>query len=293
MQCGRLEEAASPRRPFRPSVIAYFHELCRGHIPVLNKLIQKYRLGTYDLFAFEVSPWDVPYWHIERGGELVHCTLVPYRFWDHVPVIRAPDGTERFYRITDPEKLRQGLALEPTAGELELLDAMNFMQRGNYSDAVRRITTAIEAVVESRVRTLISGREGLDAAKQFLEKTRMRFPERVSKYEALVNAQLGEVRKRALEETRKLRNRIVHQGYRIRPAERFVAEKCVVTGRWIFNWFEDDAARKAIRESRVAFRGLGRDAEAGVFCPEITPEGVMLSPLATQAAAHARAARKA
>lgn len=270
------------KRP-NPSAIVYLQELCRAHIPVLNQLIQKYRLATYDLFAFEVSPWDVPYWHIERGEEMVHCLLVPYRFWDHVPVINAPDGTRRFYRMIAPEKLGQSLTFVPTAGELELLDAMNFMQRGNYSDAVRRITTAIEAVVESRIRTLISGRDGVDASERFLEKTRMRFPERVSKYEALVNAQLGEVRKKALEETRKLRNRIVHHGYRIPPAERFVAEKCVVTGRWIFNWFEDDTARKSTRESSVAFRGLGRDAEAGVFRPEITPEGVVLSPLAKQA----------
>src|SRR5208283_3767215 len=43
----------------------YLSELCSAHIPVINKLIQTYRLATYDYFAFEVAPWDVPQWTIE------------------------------------------------------------------------------------------------------------------------------------------------------------------------------------------------------------------------------------
>lgn len=263
----------------RPSVKTYFEELCRAHIPVLNELIQKYRQATYDAFAFEVSPWDVPYWHIARGEEMLRCTLVPYRLWDHVPIIYTRDKKPRFYRIIDPKALRKSLSSEPTAGELELLDAMNFMQRGNYSDAVRRITTAIEAVVGARLRTLIGNREGLEAAERYLNQTRMRFDQRVKKYEELVGRGLGETRRQGLATTRGLRNRIVHLGYRIPPAERFVAERCVDTGRWIFNWFEDNENRRKIRESRVAFRGLGRDALAGVYRPEISAKGVVLYPL--------------
>jgi hypothetical protein len=33
----------------------YLAELCRAHIPVVNKLIQAYRLATYDYFPYEVS----------------------------------------------------------------------------------------------------------------------------------------------------------------------------------------------------------------------------------------------
>jgi hypothetical protein len=53
----------------------------------------------------------------------------------------------------------------------------------------------------------------------------------------------------------------------------------VDTSRWIFNWLENDQARRDIREKRIAFRSLGRDISAGVFRPRITPEGVVLSPI--------------
>src|ERR1019366_10217739 len=68
-------------------------------------------------------------------------------------------------------------------------------------------------------------------------------------------------------------------GYRIGPGERGKAQKAVDTGRWLFNWFENDDARRNIREKRIAFRSLGRDLTAGIFSPKITPDGVLLSPI--------------
>jgi hypothetical protein len=53
----------------------------------------------------------------------------------------------------------------------------------------------------------------------------------------------------------------------------------VDTGRWTFNWFENDTARRTVRESKIAYSGLGRDLTAGIFSPEIRAEGVVLSPL--------------
>jgi len=64
-------------RKVSPAVQLYRSELCRAHVPVINKLIQQYRLATYDFFAYELAPWDVPKWSIERGGQSVACCLVP------------------------------------------------------------------------------------------------------------------------------------------------------------------------------------------------------------------------
>jgi len=47
----------------------YLASLCRAHIPVVNRLLQGYRLATYDYFPYEVSPWDVPFWMIERSAK--------------------------------------------------------------------------------------------------------------------------------------------------------------------------------------------------------------------------------
>lgn len=77
--------------------------------------------------------------------------------------------------------------------------------------------------------------------------------------------------------TRKLRHRIVHKGYRIGPNERGHAQRAVDTGRWTFNWFEDNKQRYEIREKRIAFRGLGRDLAVGIFPSVITTDGVVIS----------------
>ena len=60
--------------------------------------------------------------------------------------------TRERYKLIDPSELQTALALQPSAGEFELLDALNFMERGDYSGAVRRITTAIEAQTEFALR---------------------------------------------------------------------------------------------------------------------------------------------
>ena len=131
-------------RPFRPSVALYLQSLCGAHIPVLNKLIQTYRLATYDYFAFEVAPWDVPYWYIDRDGNFARCILVPYRDWDHRPAELVPGG-RRFLQYIEPPQFSKRMSAAPSPGELELMDAMNLMERGNYSDAIRRVTTSIRS----------------------------------------------------------------------------------------------------------------------------------------------------
>ena len=172
----------------------YLSELCRAHIPVVNKLIKAYRLVTYDYFAFEVAPWDVPRWAIEREGHSISSTLVSYRDWDAKPhIYKFGDLSEKpkTYQLIEAEDLRNQLCLVPTPGELELLDALNLMERGDYSGAVRRVTTAIEVIVEVVAGAAVEAASGKQAAEKFLKDTRMRFDERLKMYQKLTGRKLS------------------------------------------------------------------------------------------------------
>jgi hypothetical protein len=153
------------------------------------------------------------------------------------------------------------------------------MERGDYSGAVRRVTTAIEVLVEEVVRREIEAKHGEQAADRFLQDTKTRFDRRIQRYEDLSGRTLLDGLRKELKATRTLRHRIVHSGYRIGPHERGRAQRSVDTGRWIFDWFENDPGRRKLRESKMAYRGLGRDLYAGIFSPEITADGVVLSRL--------------
>ena len=131
-----------------------------------------------------------------------------------------------------------------TPGELELLDALNLMERGDYSGAVRQVTTAIEVVVEAVVEQEIERVEGKVAATNFLNATRMNFKRRLDKYQSLSGRTLLPGLLTTLDGTRKLRHRIVHSGYRISAGARGHAQRAVDTGRWTFNWFENKEEQK-------------------------------------------------
>jgi hypothetical protein len=258
----------------------YLSELCRAHVPVVNRFIRAYRLSTYDYFPYEVAPWDVPHWSVERGGQSVSATLVEYRAWDIKPLLYGTSSERpKMYSLIQADDLRSRLGVVGTPGELELLDALNLMERGDYSGAVRRVTTAIEVVVEYVVGSAVEAAKGRREAERFLKDTRMRFEQRVRRYEGLTGRSMSASSLKTLRETRSLRHQIVHGGYRIGPSERGRAQRAVDTGRWAFNWFENDTARRDTREKRIGLRSLGRDLSAGVFRPTITPEGVVLSPI--------------
>ena len=174
--------------PRKREATCYLAELCRAHLPVINKLIQNYRLATYDYFAFEVAPWDVYFWTVDRDGISAPVNIVRYRQWDHKVFIFGLDKKQKIYQLIDADEFRRQLPLVPTPGELELLDALNLMERGDYSGAVRRVATAIEVVVEYVVGKVVESSKGKTVAEEFLNKTRMRFDKRVSTYQSLSGA---------------------------------------------------------------------------------------------------------
>jgi hypothetical protein len=109
-------------------------------------------------------------------------------FWFH-----TVDGTipPEMYHLIDGKQLHDQLNTESTPGEFELLDALNLIERGDYSGAVRRVTTAIEVVVEAVLEGSLVTAEGKAAAAKFLKDTR-NFARRETKYESLSRRTLSE-----------------------------------------------------------------------------------------------------
>ena len=272
----------------------YLAELCRAHIPVVNTIVQGYRLATYDYFPYEVSPWDVAFWLVERNSKCLRSWLVPYREWDLKPKGFATPFAELAekvlagekldpptlpYKLIEENDLQGRLSAVASPGEFDLLDSLNLMERGDYSGAVRRIATALEVIVESEFGSAIEAAQGMKSATKFLKETETNFRRRVEKYEEVKGRTLPALLRKEMYDTRKLRHRIVHGGYRIAPGERGRAQRAGDTGRWTYNWFENSKERFEIREKKIAFRGLGRDTYAGIFPTKITPDGVVVSSL--------------
>jgi len=254
----------------------YLKSFCAAHIEVVNRLIQQYRLSTYDYFAYEVSPWDVPIWFIGSGSDALRMVLQDYRAWDEKPGMysnmTASKG-ER-YKLIDAVKLQSAMNIEPSAGEYELLDALNFMKRGDYSDAVRRITTAIEVQLESVLRQELLKLHPVPEVDKNLKSSENKFWVRLRQYQELSGRELPISDKTELETTRTIRHSIVHNAYRIPFSQSEQLQRAIDTGRWIFNWLENQPTRTDVREKWIAKRSLG--SYFSLFSTEITPTGVIV-----------------
>lgn len=250
----------------------YLESFCEAHLEVINHLVQHYRLSTYDYFAYEVSPWDVPIWLVGSKVGAVRVVLLKYAAWDLKPIIHPASGSWEHYQLIDENELRSAMSIEPSAGEYELLDALNFMERGDFSGAVRRITTAIEAQLESVLREELLKIHPMAEVEKKLKASENDFSGRLRQYQKLSGRKLS--LEKELETTRTLRHSIVHNAYRIPFSQREQAQRAVDTGRWIFDWLENQPTRIDVREKRIAKRSLGR--HFSLFSAEITPTGVIV-----------------
>ena len=178
------------------------------------------------------------------------------------------------YKLIDAAELQSVMSIEPSAGEYELLDALNFMERGDYSDAVRRITTAIEVQLESALRQELLKLYPVPDVEKKLKASENKFWVRLRQYQELSKRNLSAVLWKELETTRNIRHSIVHNAYRIPFSQSQQTKEAIDTGRWIFNWLENQPTRMDIREKRIAKRSLG--SYFSLFSTEITPAGVIV-----------------
>jgi hypothetical protein len=254
----------------------YLAALCAAHIPLVNKIIQSYRLATYDFFPHEVSPWDVPVWRVASPAGFVRCVLMPYAGWDYKPHCGPLHGESKEVAHVDPCGFQASMSLRPSPGELDLLDAQTLMERGDYSGAVRRITTAVEVMVEAALVEQISKRLSDAAVARFLKTTRMDFFRRIREYENLSQRQFPPKLRSELKRTREMRHGVVHAGDRIEYLGRGRAQRSVDTGRWVYNWFENNRDRSQLRERTLGARSVGRHFAVCVFDAELTSAGVIV-----------------
>jgi hypothetical protein len=250
--------------------VAYFRSLAAAHIPVVNEAIRSYRLATYDYFPFEVSPWDVPVWFVQAPDGHVTVPLFPYAKWDLKPAV---DG--EMYSLITPEAL-QAASSQAGPGELDLLDALTLMERGDYSGAVRRITTALEVSVEARLRAALSNDYPDDEVNRRLDASKTDFPGRLRQWAKLTQRRLPAPLAEEIDRTRSLRHEIVHGGRRLTHIERGLAQRAVDTSRWAYNFIEGQPDRARVREERLGLRSLGRFVFEPLFEAEITATGAVV-----------------
>lgn len=244
----------------------------------MNRIIQAYRLATYDYFPYEVSPWDVPIWLIRSWGPAATITLFPYAAWDNKPRIESmgDPSTLKTYELINPEDLSLCLGDQPSPGEIDLMDALNLMERGDYSGAVRRIATAIEVITEAALRAELE-KNGLSENQTQDKLYRINeIDRRIKLYANIGGREIPDPSLNEWKTTRELRRRIVHEGYRISYADRGSAQRAVDTGRWFYNWLENRPERAQVREGHIATRSLGRHMAWNAFDAEITPDGVVV-----------------
>lgn len=254
----------------------YLQSFCEAHLDVVNRLIQQYRLATYDYFVHELSPWDIPIWFVTSGAGSVRIILQEYATWDVKPLIvsKPSGGVKEQYKLVEPSELQNAFTLQPSAGEFELLDALNFMERGDYPDAVRRIYTAIEAQTEFVLQQELLKKHPLPDVEEKLKASENDFPGRLRQYQKLSHRKLNNALVKEFDMTRTLRGSIVHRGKQIPFSERGQAQRSVDTGRWIFDWLENQPTRFDLREKKIAKRSLGR--HSSLYGAEITPAGVIV-----------------
>jgi hypothetical protein len=263
---------------------AYWASLCEAHIPVVNELIQRYRLKTYDYFAYEVSAWDVPIWYLKVANMCARAVLLPYKSWDTKPVI-IEDGDApgdppklRQFEWTTTDELSEASSSEATPGEFDLLDARSLMERGDYTGAVRRTVTAIEAALAWALLTELAKLydSKVEAVAQ-LRKTDNNFPRRLSQWRKLANPPITQREFDRFGATRQIRHDIVHRARRLTHDDRGLAQFAVDTGRWLFNKIEAKPDRARLRDYGV-LKSVGRVALAIRFPATLTADGYLLGP---------------
>ena len=101
----------------------------------------------------------------------------------------------------------------------------------------------------------------------------MRFFDRIEKYGAVTGRTFPEALRKQFNQTRKLRHAIVHDGYRISVSGRGAAQQLVHTGRWTFNWFEEDQSRAQLRGNTIRVTRSGTRYGCGHFPARVRRHG--------------------
>jgi hypothetical protein len=276
-----LDDSEPPRAHAEQQ--AYWASLCEAHLPVINELVQRYRLLTYDYFAYEVSPWDVPVWYVKHAGVGYRAVLLPYKEWDTKPVT-VEDGDApgdppkvRQFEWTTPSELATTASADATPGEFDLLDARSLMERGDYTGAIRRTVTAVEAALRWALLTELEMKYPSEEAARRTANTDNDFPGRLAQWRKLAKPQIAQQEFDEFQTTRDIRHAIVHLAHRLTHQDRGRAQRAVDTGRWLYNKIERKPDRARLRDYGV-LKSAGRTALAPRFPSSLNANGITLCP---------------
>jgi hypothetical protein len=262
----------------------YLASLCEAHLPVVNELIRRYRLVTYDYFASEVSPWDVPIWYVRHGDHGEVAVIHPYRQFDVKPVISEDAGqpgdppTVREFEWCSRGELEAMSTADATPGEFDLLDARSLMERGDFTGALRRSVSAIEAIAEWALRNELRKRFDPAEAEERLRKTDLDVPGRLRQWRKLSKAPVSDTELAEFETTRDIRHDIVHRARRLTIEDRGRAERAIDTTRWLYNKIEERPERARLRDHGV-LKSAGRYSMAPHFPAVLDAQGLTIGPL--------------
>jgi hypothetical protein len=230
----------------------YFTSFVRAHLPFVNSIVNAYRRAAADPFALEVTEWDIPVWYIDVDEKFIPIQLVPYKRSDEFPVIGSPGEQAKKITFVEASDLEKALNSPETPGEIELLDAWSLYYRGRQADAIRSLITSIEVLLEAKLREYLAN-AGLseEDVELRLDQSRNNFQSRLTEYTQVsrrrvpgpilsVLPNINGVRLREeLEQARKLRHKIVHEGERISFPFHGRMQRVMETMTWFFNWLSE------------------------------------------------------
>lgn len=199
-------------------------------MPLINDLIiSKYRAITYDQSVYELNSWDLPVWHLQVDDEnFLNVILVDYLSFNEIPYrweFGKPETARPYYLSEDPKNdFNNPVISFFKPYELELLDAYNLKLRGNYKDALRRMVSSFEIlldqiIIDQMIKQGMNENEARNEVSNVIAwKKKKQLYKDVFKKE--LRDHLKDNLLEIVEEARGKRHKIVHQGLQIKPSEK-------------------------------------------------------------------------
>ena len=285
-----LEDAiAAIQEGGRRSVDAqmYFRSFVHAHLPFVNKTINAYRRAAADPFAVEVTEWDIPVWYLDVDEKFIPISLIPYKELDNPPVFVNPKGETNAIIFVGANDIEEALELPEVSGEIDLLDAWSLYYRGRQSDSIRSLITSLEVLLEAKLREYLI-KEGLSEADvesrlgegwnnfqarltEYTRASKRRVPGPIISIMPYIN---GVRLREELEQVRRLRHKIVHEGERISYPFHGQMQRAMETMTWLFYWLAESRPPGKRRLEGDPLKSSMRGVLS--FAYEYTPAGVVV-----------------
>jgi hypothetical protein len=261
----------------------YLTALAAGHLPLVNALITAYRRVSYDPFVQEVTEATVPIWFLRFKDHFLRVSVYPYADLEYRLALPTKEGKPEPANLATVEEVSQFLTQSETPGETILLDAWNYYYAGRYSDSIRALVSAIEVLLESKYAEALrnSGRS-TEQVQSALEATTTKFITRLNNYLQLTKRTIpgpllswvpwitGVRLRSELVQTRELRHKIVHEGYRMRPFAHGSMQRAAETMTWLFGWLDDNEVNSMKRFKRHGIKTMLKAAFCSTLSTRLT-----------------------